>query len=121
MKTKITYGITVCDEYEELNNLLNFLLLHIDNNDEVVVLKDTSKTNYNVHHVVFKYIRAFKEKGISYIDLLSVMFNRYPKTMSRRMRRQLDKKLYDMMDLLDEEHMNQYEEINLMIENDVAC
>jgi len=66
MKTKITYGITVCDEYEELNNLLNFLLLHIDNNDEVVVLKDTSKTNYDVHQVVFKYIRAFKEKGISF-------------------------------------------------------
>jgi hypothetical protein len=69
-----------------------------------------------------EYVESyFKEKGISYIDLLSVMFNRYPKTMSRRMRRQLDKKLYDMMDLLDEEHMNQYEEINLMIENDVAC
>ena len=63
---KISYGVTVCDEAEELNSLLNFLLLHIDNNDEVVVLKDTSKTNYDVHQVVFKYIRAFKEKGISF-------------------------------------------------------
>jgi glycosyltransferase involved in cell wall biosynthesis len=63
---KISYGVTVCDEAEELNSLLNFLLLHIDNNDEVVVLKDTSKTNYDVHQVVFKYIRSFKEKGISF-------------------------------------------------------
>jgi glycosyltransferase involved in cell wall biosynthesis len=63
---KISYGITVCDEVEELDSLLNFLLLHIDDNDEVVVLKDTSKTNYDVHQVVFKYIRAFKEKGISF-------------------------------------------------------
>jgi glycosyltransferase involved in cell wall biosynthesis len=63
---KISYGVTVCDEAEELNSLLNFLLLHIDNNDEVVVLKDTSKTNYDVHQVVFKYIRTFKEKGISF-------------------------------------------------------
>jgi len=63
---KISYGVTVCDEAEELNSLLNFLLLHIDNNDEVVVLKDTSKTNYDVHQVVFKYIRAFKEKEISF-------------------------------------------------------
>lgn len=75
MEIKITYGITVCDEAEELDNLLNFLLLYIDDNDEVVVLKDISKTNYNVHQVVFKYIRAFKEKGISFGVLDSELNN----------------------------------------------
>lgn len=63
---KISYGITVCDEAEELNSLLNFLLLHMDDNDEVVVLRDTSKTNYDVHHTLMKYTLAFREKGISY-------------------------------------------------------
>lgn len=63
---KISYGITVCDEAEELNSLLNFLLLHIDDNDEVVVLRDISKTNYDVHHILMKYTLAFREKGISY-------------------------------------------------------
>lgn len=63
---KISYGITVCDEAIELNNLLNFLLLHIDDNDEVIVLRDISKTNYDVHHILMEYTLAFKEKGISY-------------------------------------------------------
>ena len=63
---KISYGITVCDEAEELNSLLNFLLLHIDDNDEVVVLRDVSKTNYDVHNTLAKYTLAFREKGISY-------------------------------------------------------
>jgi glycosyltransferase involved in cell wall biosynthesis len=75
MEIKITYGITVCNESEELDNLLNFLLLHIEDNDEVVVLKDISKTNYDVHQVVFKYIRAFKEKGISFGVLDSELNN----------------------------------------------
>lgn len=75
MKIKLTYGITVCNESEELDNLLNFLLLHIDDNDEVVVLKDISKTNYDVHQVVFKYIRAFREKGISFGVLDSELNN----------------------------------------------
>ena len=63
---KISYGITVCDEAIELNSLLNFLLLHIDDNDEVIVLRDISKTNYDVHHILMEYTLAFREKGISY-------------------------------------------------------
>ena len=63
---KISYGITVCDEAIELNSLLNFLLLHIDDNDEVIVLRDISKTNYDVHHILMEYTLAFRDKGISY-------------------------------------------------------
>lgn len=61
---KITYGVTVCDEAEELNSLLNFLLLHIDEEDEIIVLRDTGKTNTDVTNIMFKYSSAFKEKNI---------------------------------------------------------
>jgi hypothetical protein len=63
---KITYGVTVCDEAEELNSLLNFLLLHIDEEDEIIVLRDTGKTNTDVTNIMFKYSSAFKEKNITF-------------------------------------------------------
>ena len=62
---KISYGITVCDEAIELNSLLNFLLLHIDDNDEVLVLRDMSKTNDDITQIIIKYHEVFKDKMIS--------------------------------------------------------
>jgi len=61
----------------------------------------------------------FKEKGITYTNLLSVMFSRFPQDMSRRSRKQLNKKIYDMIDFLDEEHINCNDENELMKENDI--
>jgi hypothetical protein len=55
---KISYGITVCDESEELFNLLSYLYDKIDENDEVIVLRDMGKTN----HIVTKTIVHFHEK-----------------------------------------------------------
>ena len=40
---KISYGITVYNEYKELDNLLDHLSKHIREEDEVVVTQDTSK------------------------------------------------------------------------------
>ena len=37
---KISYAITVCNEYEEIQRLLSFLLLNIREEDEIVVLFD---------------------------------------------------------------------------------
>ena len=37
---KISYAITVCNEYEEIQRLLSFLLLNIREKDEIVVLFD---------------------------------------------------------------------------------
>jgi len=62
---KISYGVTVCDEVEELNSLLNFLLLNIDENDEVIVLRDMTKTNMEVTELIVKYHEVFKHRMIS--------------------------------------------------------
>jgi GT2 family glycosyltransferase len=40
---KISYGITVYNEYKELDNLLDHLSKHIREEDEIVVTQDTSK------------------------------------------------------------------------------
>jgi glycosyltransferase involved in cell wall biosynthesis len=57
---KLSYGITVCDEAEELDALLNHLLLNIDENDEVIVLRDNSKTTHEVTKLIVKYHELFK-------------------------------------------------------------
>ena len=55
MKT-ISYAITVCNELEEITNLLNFLQLHSNENDEVVVQYDES----SVTDEVLEYLKIMK-------------------------------------------------------------
>ena len=57
---KISYGITVCDESEELFNLLSYLHDKIDENDEVIVLRDMGKTNHNVTKIIVHFHEKFK-------------------------------------------------------------
>jgi len=38
---KITYAITVCNEFIEIQRLLNFLLEHKRHEDEIVILYDS--------------------------------------------------------------------------------
>ena len=45
---KISYGITVYNEYKELDNLLFHLSKHIREEDEVVVTQDVSKIGTKV-------------------------------------------------------------------------
>ena len=45
---KISYGITVCDEDEELNRLLHHLHPLIDEEDQIIILRDVTKTNSQV-------------------------------------------------------------------------
>jgi hypothetical protein len=45
---KISYGITVCDEYEEILILLEFLKKHIDPIDEIVVVYDQNRVTPEV-------------------------------------------------------------------------
>jgi hypothetical protein len=40
---KITYAITVCNELEEITNLLNFLIKNKRKEDEIVILFDKKK------------------------------------------------------------------------------
>jgi glycosyltransferase involved in cell wall biosynthesis len=62
---KISYGVTVCDESEELFNLLSYLYDKIDENDEVIVLRDMSKTNNIVTKTIVHFHEKFKYQMIS--------------------------------------------------------
>jgi hypothetical protein len=42
---KISYGVTVCDELEEIQRLIDFLLKNKCEEDEIVILVDISKEN----------------------------------------------------------------------------
>lgn len=46
----ISYGITVCDEFEEIQRLIPFLLSHKNTNDEVVVLFDKKNGTNDVQN-----------------------------------------------------------------------
>ncbi len=62
---KISYGITVCDEHEELDRLLAHLANHIEEEDEVIVLRDMQKTNVKVTKVILQYFDIFKNRFLS--------------------------------------------------------
>ena len=62
---KISYGITVCDEHEELDRLLLHLSTYIEEDDEVIVLRDMQKTNSQVTKVIAKYFEVYKNRFIS--------------------------------------------------------
>jgi len=63
----ISYAITVCDEYEELQRLINHLLSHINLvDDEIVVLCDISKTDNRIiqfcsSHQDYKNIKFYTD------------------------------------------------------------
>jgi len=54
-KVTISYGITVCNEAEELDSLLTFLFKFLDENDEVIVLQDVTVKDAGVTSVIEKY------------------------------------------------------------------
>ncbi|KQT31106.1 hypothetical protein ASG22_18910 [Chryseobacterium sp. Leaf405] len=51
----ITYGITVCNEYDELKVLLDILLPQIDKNDEIIILQDVTNQNQKVSELISSY------------------------------------------------------------------
>ena len=60
---KISYGITVYNEYKELDNLLDHLSKHIRTEDEVVITQDTSKVgNKNIIQDEFNALEKIFEK-----------------------------------------------------------
>jgi hypothetical protein len=61
---EISYCITVCDEHKELHTLLSKLHGLIEDNDEVIVLRDMDKTNSEVNEVLNHFISLYKGKLI---------------------------------------------------------
>jgi glycosyltransferase involved in cell wall biosynthesis len=59
---KISYGLTVCNEHEEINNLINYLLERIDEEDEIVVIYDQNRVTNEVMDVLSQH----KEKVLSH-------------------------------------------------------
>ena len=51
----ISYTITVCDEYKELDRLLSLLHDQITNDDEIVVQTDTLATTSAVRNIIDSY------------------------------------------------------------------
>jgi GT2 family glycosyltransferase len=52
---KISYAITVCDELEEIKHLLDFLLQHKREKDEIVVLFDDSNSTKEMETLLHLY------------------------------------------------------------------
>lgn len=59
---KISYGLTVCNEHEELKNLIEYLIKRIDGEDEIVIVYDQNRVTPEVLQVVEDY----KEEATSY-------------------------------------------------------
>ena len=75
---KISYGITVYNEYKELDNLLYHLSKHIRDEDEVVVTQDVSKIGTGVFEEDFRALEKVLEKyeyGSYFSNLKVTTFN----------------------------------------------
>ena len=75
---KISYGITVYNEYKELDNLLYHLSKHIRDEDEVVVTQDVSKIGTGVFEEDFQALEKIIEKyeyGSYFNNLKITSFN----------------------------------------------
>jgi len=68
---KISYAITVCNEYEEIQKLISTLMLNIKEQDEVVVLYDEKNGTADV----WRYLRELQEE--EYIKLESRPFGKH--------------------------------------------
>jgi len=55
MTKKITYAICVCDEAQQLDSLLNFLVKVKEADDDINILHDIGRTNDGVRHVLEKH------------------------------------------------------------------
>ena len=55
MSLKISYGLTVCNEHEELENLILFLNKFPVHVDEIVVVYDQNRVTEQVMSILDKY------------------------------------------------------------------
>ena len=58
----ISYCITVCDEHEELDSLLRHMLPLLEEEDEIIILRDITKTNSKVSKVIHKHTPLFGDR-----------------------------------------------------------
>ena len=56
---KISYAVTVCNEYDEITRLINFLLKHKRTEDEIIVLYDFKNGDKGVE----EFLRSHSVNG----------------------------------------------------------
>jgi hypothetical protein len=56
---KISYGLTVCDEHIELENLINLLVECPKDVDEIVIVYDQNRVTKKVLKVIDKYKKKY--------------------------------------------------------------
>jgi glycosyltransferase involved in cell wall biosynthesis len=61
---KISYAIPVCNEHEELKRLLDFLIKHIDQEDEIIVQCDQGNTTHEVYEVLDQIDQSWQNHPI---------------------------------------------------------
>ena len=54
----VCFAITVCDEYEELRNLLNAIIPYVCANDEILIQGDEGNTTEKVKNVIAEYSKS---------------------------------------------------------------
>lgn len=54
---KISYGLTVCNEHIEINNLLQYLNDRISEEDEIIIIYDSNKVTSEVTEVLINFKR----------------------------------------------------------------
>ena len=81
MNFKISYAITACNEHKELNELLEFLLGHKRDEDEVVVQTDSDSSTKEVS----KVISSHNLKEIPPKQRLLILQEQFKKTLLWRL------------------------------------
>jgi hypothetical protein len=59
---KISYGLTVCNEHEELQNLIKYLIERINDEDEIIIVYDQNR----ITSEVLKVIKDYKREATAY-------------------------------------------------------
>jgi aspartokinase len=54
---KISYGLTVCNEHEEIKNLIEFILERKQPEDEIIVVYDQNRVTDEVMDVLNEYLQ----------------------------------------------------------------
>jgi len=63
---KISYGLTVCNEHEEIKNLIEYLIKRIDLGDEIVVVYDQNRVTNEVMSVLEEYETEISYYGFNF-------------------------------------------------------
>ena len=63
---KISYGLTVCNEHEEIKNLIEYLVKRIDKEDEIVVAYDQNRVTDKVMDVLSLYKHKVKSHPFNF-------------------------------------------------------